>query len=201
MSQLKNRLQALSLLDRAFTCITDTELESIVAALPDDHRQALDELADAPEGGFTDPAARNLALRAMVSRGRLSGELEQVATVLTDPCLAKCIELLGDNSENPSQDQLMEITPGLVEEFGVAAVRLTLAASIAGEAAASVMLTYVLKHDDTLKLPPAEVPELPLLPAPKADDEAKARRKASKEKKQADARNRREQQLRAANRT
>jgi hypothetical protein len=200
MSQMKNRLQALSLLDRAFTCITDAELETIVASLPEDHVQALDELCDAPEGGFPDATARSLALRAHASRGRVSGGLEQVATVLTDPCLAKCIEALGDNSDNPTEAQLLEVTPALVDEFGVADVRLMLAASIAGEAAASVMLTYVMKHDDTLKLPPAEPVAATLLPAPQADAEAKARRKAQKEKKQADARNRREQQLRAAKR-
>jgi hypothetical protein len=156
MSQMKNRLQALSLLDRAFTCITDDELETLVASLPEDHVQALDELCDAPDGGFSDAAARSLALRAHAARGRLSGGLEQVATVLTDPCLAKCIEALGENSDNPTEAQLLEVTPALIEEFGVADVRLMLAASIAGEAAASVMLTHVLKHDDTLKLPPAE---------------------------------------------
>lgn len=200
MSQMKTRLHALSLLDRAFTCITDAELEAIVASLPTDHVEALDELCDAPEGGFPDPAARSLALRAHASRGRVSGGLEQVATVLTDPCLAKCIELLGDHSDNPTEAQLLEITPALIDEFGLADVRLMLAASIAGEAAASVMLTHVLKHDDTLKLPPAEPVAATLLPAPQADAEAKARRKAAKEKKQAEARNRREQQLRAAKR-
>ena len=55
MSQLKNRLQALSLLDRAFTAVTDSELEALIASLPDDHRSAIDEICEAPEGGFTDP--------------------------------------------------------------------------------------------------------------------------------------------------
>ena len=35
MSQLKNRLQALTLLDRAFAAITDEELVAIVTTLPD----------------------------------------------------------------------------------------------------------------------------------------------------------------------
>jgi len=51
-----------------------------------------------------------------------------------------------------------------------------------------------------LQLPPAEPVAATLLPAPQADAEAKARRKALKEKKQAEARNRRDQQLRAAKR-
>ncbi len=200
MSQLKNRLQGLSLLDRAFSSLTDDELETLVASLPDDHRDAIDSICGAKEGGFEDPAARTLAMRAAAGRGRMTGALEQIATVLGDACLAKCIELLGDHSDNPTEPQLLEATPTLIEAFGVGTVRLMLASSVAGEAAASAMLTRVLKHDDTLKLPPAEALEVALLPAPQADADLKVKRKAAKEKKQAEARARREQQLKAANR-
>lgn len=200
MSQLKNRLQALSLLDRAFAALTDAEIEALVASLPDDHREAVDQICGAKEGGFDDPAARTLAMRATASRGRMTGQLEQLSTVVTDPCLAKCIDMLGDNSDNPTEPQLLEVTPTLIEEFGIGATRLMLASSVAGEAAASAMLTRVLKHDDTLALPPAEAVATTLLPAPQADADLKAKRKAAKEKKQAEARARREQQLKAANR-
>ncbi|MDO8362981.1 MAG: hypothetical protein Q7V88_08785 [Actinomycetota bacterium] len=200
MSQLKNRLQALTMLDRAFSAINDDELAALVATLPDDHREALDELCGAHEGGFTDTAARTLAMRATAARGRMNGGLEQIATLVTDPCLAKCIDLLGKNSDNPTEPQLLEITPALVEEFGLPATRLMLASSIAGEAAASAMLTRVLKHDETLALPPAERTDVEVLPARTADEETKAKRKALKEKKQAEARKAREQQQKARHR-
>lgn len=200
MSQLKTRLQALSLLDRAFSALTDAELEALVTALPDDHREAVDEVCGAREGGFADAAARVTAVRTTAARGRLSGHLEQLSTLLTDEALAKCVELLGDHADNPTEPQLLEVTPTLIDQFGAGAVRLMLASSVAGEAAASVMLTRVLKHDSVLAVPAAEAPTVELLPAPKADDDVKARRKALKEKKQAEARNRREQQLRAAKR-
>lgn len=200
MSQLKNRLQALSLLDRAFAALTDEELAALVVTMPDDHRQALDEICGAKDGEFGDAPARTLAMRATATRGRMTGQLEQLSTILTDLCLAKCIEMLGDHSDNPTEPQLLEATPVLIEEFGLGCTRLTLASSIAGEAAASAMLTRLLKHDETLGLPPADVPEITLLPAPQADEELKAKRKAAKEKKQADARARREQQARAARR-
>jgi hypothetical protein len=202
VNQMKNRLQALSLLDRALLAMTDAELEALVATLPDDHRQTLDQLSGArDDDGFDDPSARTLALRSTVARGRMSGELEQIATVLTDPCLKDCIEQLGDASDNPTEADLAEVTPGLIERHGVAAVRLTLAASIAGEAAASVLLTRLLKHDDVLALPAREAePAAPVAAAREADDETKARRRAAKERKQADARLRREQQARARNR-
>ena len=200
MSQLKIRMQALSLLDRAFDAMTDEELAATVATLPDDHVAALDELCGAREGGFIDADARVVAMRATVARGRMNGGLEQVSTLITDPCLAKCIDALGDHSDDPSEEQLLEATPALVEEFGLAIVRVMLASSVAGEAAASVMLTRVLKHDPTLALPPVDRTDVEVLPARTADEDTKAKRKAVKERKQADARKAREQQLKARHR-
>jgi hypothetical protein len=197
MNQMKNRLYGLTLLDRAFTATTDEELEALVASLPDDHRKALDELCGAREGGFTEPASRILAMRATAARGRLNGGLEQITTLLCDQCLADCIEALGDHSENPTEDELLEVTPALVEKHGLATVRMMMAGSVAGEAPASVSLTRLLKHDDNLALPPVEHEEAIVLPPPTADDDIKAKRKAAKAAKQADARARREQQARA----
>ena len=115
---MKNRLQALSLLDRAMATMTDAELEALVATLPEDHVAALDKLAGAREGGFEDPAGRTVALRAAVARGRMSGGLEQITTVLTDPCLADFITELGDHSDNPSEDDLQQVLPGMIDKHG-----------------------------------------------------------------------------------
>jgi hypothetical protein len=197
MNQMKNRLQGLTLLDRAFTATTDDELEALVASLPDDHRKALDEVCGAREGEFTEPSTRTLAMRATAARGRLNGGLEQIATLLCDVCLAACIEALGDHSENPTEAELLEATPALIDKHGLATVRLMLAGSVAGEAPASAVLTRLLKHDETLALPPVEPEEITVLAPPTADEELKAKRKATKLAKQADARARREQQARA----
>ena len=198
---MKNRLQALTLLDRAMAAMTDAELDARVAALPDDHRSALDAICGAGDDGFTDSDARIVAVRAAVARGRMNGVLEQVATVLTDTCLADCIEQLGDHADNPTEAELLEVTPGLIERHGLPTVRLTLATSVAGEAAASVMLVRLLKSHDELGLPAREtVTTAPVVLTNAADDETKAKRKAAKERKQAEARIRREQQARARNR-
>ncbi len=194
---MKTRLQALALVDRALAAMTDEELEALVATLPDDHREALDKLCGAREGGFDDPAARTLAIRATAARGRMSGGLEQVATVLTDPALAECIEKLGDKADNPTEDELKAVTPELIEHHGLPAVRLMLATSVAGEAAASVMLTRLLKHDEELGLPPEPEPAPTVVLTKEIDEETRAKRKAAKERKQAEARLRREQQARA----
>jgi hypothetical protein len=197
MNQMKNRLQGLTLLDRAFTATTDDELEALVASLPDDHRKALDEVCGAREGEFTEPSTRTLAMRATAARGRLNGGLEQIATLLCDVCLAACIEALGDHSDNPTEAELLEATPALIDKHGLATVRLMLAGSVAGEAPASAVLTRLLKHDETLALPPVEPEEIMVLAPPTADEELKAKRKAAKLAKQADAQARREQQARA----
>jgi hypothetical protein len=200
MSTMKTRIQGLALLDRALAAITDTELEALVASLPDDHREAIDDTCGAKDG-FDDAAARTLAIRATGARGRMTGQLEQLATVLTDPCLADCIEALGEHSDFPSEEQFLAVTPTLITDHGVATVRLMMATTIAGEANASVMLTRLLKRDEELGLPAVEhVDEPVVLAKDPVDPELKAKRKAAKEAKQADARARREQQARARNR-
>lgn len=200
MTQLKTRLQALNLLDRAFSAIGDDELVSMIDALPEDHRNSLDTLCGARDGSFSDPAARLLALRALATRGRMNGGLEQLAAILVDTCLAKCIDDLGEHADNPSEEQLSAVLPTLVEAHGVPTVRLMLAASVAGEAAATPLLIHLLKHDPILNLPPVDAPATIVLPARQADDDAKQRRRALKERKQAESRARREQQARARGR-
>lgn len=180
--------------------MTDEELETLIVTLPEDHRSAIDKISGARDGGFEESSARLLALRTTAARGRMSGALEQLTTVLTDPCLADCITGLGDKSDNPNEADLAAVTPGLIDKHGLATVRLTLAASVAGEAAASVLLTRLLKFDEVLALPAREeVPAVEVL-THEADEETKARRKAAKDKKQAESRLRREQQQRAKNR-
>jgi hypothetical protein len=189
---MKTRLQALGLVDRALGATTDDEIEALVAGLGDDHREAVERLA-----GGTDAAA----IRAAATKGRLNGALESLALVLGDACLADCIEQLGDHADNPTTDQLREVLPGVVERHGVAVTRLMLASTVAGEAPASAVIRDLLKHDELVKLPPAEVrPATPIVQAPEVDAEEreaiKAKRREMKARRQAEARARREQAAR-----
>ena len=189
---MKTRLQSLGLLDRAFAAATDDELDALVAGLDDDHREAIDRLA----GGTTADAIRDA-----VHKGRMNGGMESIAVVLADATLADCIEQLGDHSENPTSDQLREVLPGIVERHGVAATRLMLTSTVAGEAPASAVIRDLLKHDDLVKLPPApERPLSPLVQAPRVDDDERAalkeKRREMKSRRQAEARARREQSAR-----
>jgi hypothetical protein len=189
---MKTRLQALGLLDRALATTTDDELDALVAALDDDHREGLERLA----GAVTADAIRQAA-----TKGRINGTLESIVVVLSDACLADCIEQLGDHSDNPTSDQLREVIPGLIERHGLPCTRLMLASTVAGEAPAAAIIRDLLKHDDVVKLPPMEPrPIAPTVLPPRvseAEREAvKAKRREMKLRRQAEARARREQSAR-----
>jgi hypothetical protein len=193
---MKNRMQALGLLDRAFKAASDAELEAAIAALDDDHREGLDSFVDSLDAD---------GVRATVKAGRIDGEMEAVAAVLTDLCLADCITELGDHSENPSSDELREVLPGLVERHGVALVRIMLAATVAGEAPASAIIRDLLKTDELVALPKVE----PAAPAPVVDHrkrseaeqaEVRAKRAEVKHAKQEAERARRAQSAAARHR-
>jgi hypothetical protein len=197
VNQVKTRLQALGLLERSFAAATDDEIAGAIAALDDDHRDALAQLVGA-ECSVED-------VRGAISRGRLDGTVESVALVVTDACLADAIKELGDHAEHPTTDQLREVLPGIVERHGLGLTRMMLASTVAGEAPASAIIRDLLKHDDLVKLPPAEDRPLPpIIEAPEVDPEEraalKAKRKEMRERKQAAARAAREQAAKARNR-
>ncbi len=190
MNQVKNRLQALTLLERALANVSDEELSTALEALSDDHRDAMGELV----GADADPAG----VREAAARGRMDGTLESVALVLSDACLADCIEELGDSADHPSSEELREVLPTMIERHGLGVTRLMLAATVAGEAPASAIIRDLLKHDEIVKLPPAETKASgPIARAPKVSSDEreaiKAKRKELKRQKQEAARARREQ--------
>lgn len=195
MNQVRARLAALSLLDRALRTFTDDELTAAIAALDEDHRSAVIQLAEIPTEA-TD-AAVVAYVRSAAQRGRINGVLEQLALVLSDVCLAECIRELGDVSENPSEEQLREVLPGLVERHGLALVRCMMASAIAGEATATPVLMRLLKTDEVYALPAVEANPVPNLVRAVQDDpereRLKAERKDRKRQQQLEARARREQ--------
>jgi hypothetical protein len=190
VNQVKNRLQALGLLDRTFANAADADLTAAIEALGDEHREALDELL----GGEASPEL----VRTTITKGRIDGTMESIALVLTDACLADCIEELGPAADHPSSDQLRDVLPGLVERHGLAMTQMMLASTVAGEAPASAIIRDLLKNDELVKLPPAEPrssgPILQKSTVDEAEREAlKAKRKEMRKQKQEAARARREQ--------
>lgn len=194
MNQAKTRLQSLGLLDRTFANLPDDTLVATVEALSEEHREAFDQIT----GGEPAEAPAVETIRTAAQSGRLDGTLESIALIVTDKALADCIEQLGDHAEHPSSDQLREVLPGLIERHGQEMVQLMLASTVAGDAPAAPIIRDLLKHDELVKLPPAEPKPLsPVIDTRKGTDAEraalKARRTEAKKAKQDAARVRREQ--------
>jgi hypothetical protein len=193
VNQVKNRLQSLGLIERALANASDDELAQALDGLSDEHRDAVEELLD----GDVDVAR----VRDAAAKGRMDGTMESLALVLSDACLADCIEQLGEHADQPSSDELREVIPGLIERHGLGMTRVMLTSTVAGEAPAAAIIRDLLKHDEVVKLPPAEPRTAsPIVRTPKVSDaerEAiKAKRKELKQQKQEAARARREQSSR-----
>ena len=200
MNTTKAHIAALSLLDRALLAVPDSELAALLAALPEDHTSAIKRLCDLRD----EDADLVEAVRVAANKGRLNGDLQRICVVMSDACLADCVEQLGESADMPTEEELQAVIPGLIERHGLGIVRLMLAATVVGEAPVSAIIVGLLKTDDTVKLPPAEQkPLAPVLP-PKPEDaerlHVKALRKERKAIEQAEAKLRREQVARARNR-
>ena len=200
MNTTKAHIAALSLLDRALLAMTDDEMAALLTGLPEDHTSAIKRLCDLRD----EDADLVEAVRVAAHKGRLNGDLQRLGVVMSDACLADCVEKLGDSADMPTEEELQEVIPGLIERHGISTVRLMLASTVVGEAPVSAIIVGLLKTDDVVKLPPAESkPLAPLLPLKQDDAERlrlKAIRKERKALEQADAKLRREQVARARNR-
>jgi len=228
----KAHIAALSLLDRAFIATTDDELKALLAGLPEDHVLAVKRIsgirtdesgkaapaatgesaaedatvpgADPADATATDYSGLIEAIRTTAHKGRLNGDLQRLGVVLSDACLADCVEQLGDAADLPGLEDLEKVMPALVDKHGVGVVRMMLASTVVGEAPASATIVGMLKNDELVKLPPSEdKPLAPLLPLKQDDAERlalKAQRKERRAQEQAAARLRREQLARAKHR-
>ena len=198
MNQVKSHLQTLGLLDRALQLADDDTLVALVAALDEEHTDALTEVAG--------PDHDADHLRDAISRGRLDGRMEAIAALLGSACRVDCVERLGDSADHPSSDELRAVLPGLIEKHGLDCTRIMLAQALTEPGLpAAAIIRDILKTDEVLALPPSEersiIPERRDTATDDAErEELKARRREAKARKQAEAAARREQAARAKRR-
>jgi hypothetical protein len=103
-----------------FDAVSDGSIEAMARALGDDLRDALARTLALP-AGFLDGDGLADRLRAsMRSRRAHLG----AGSIMSDPVTSKTIEILGDRSDDPSLEDLLEVLPAMVEEFGIEAARL-----------------------------------------------------------------------------
>ena len=203
MNQVKNRLAALSMLDRAFRQLEDDRVSDLYEALDEEGRGAVRHIAGV-QGEATTPDVV-AAIRVSTTKGRINGDLERVAIMLTEKCLDECIEALGSNADDPSEENLRSVLPDIISKHGLDVTQVMLATVVTGEALASPIITRLLKHDDAWKLPPAPAVEVAPSAQPSKQDDAerqaiKDQRKARKLAEQEAARRRREQSAAARRR-
>lgn len=203
MNQVKTRLVALSLLDRAFRKLDDAEILGLYQALDEEGQDAVQHIVGVKGQGLDDAGLMS-AVRACAAKGRISGDLERLSLLLTDDCLADCIEALGNAADDPSEGQLLDVLPDVVKKHGLTATQIMLATVVCGEAVASPIIIRILKTHDDYKLPPAEAITTAPVVLEKQDSPERAalreQRKARKAAEQEAARRRREQAAQAKRR-
>lgn len=196
MNEVKNRLSALSMLDRAFRRLPDEQIANLFESLNEESQAAVRLVASVVDEDL-EMSALIEAIRVSVAKGRINGDLERMALLLTEQCLVDCIAALGDNSDDPSEENLREVLPAIIEEHTLPVTQVMLASVVTGEATASPRITRLLKHDDDFKLPPAPVVIMAPPPPLKVDDAErlalKEQRKIRKAAEQEQARRRRAQ--------
>lgn len=191
------------MLDRAFRLLPDDRIAALYEALDEDGQSAVRHIASVQ--GESTTADVVAAVRVATAKGRINGDLERVAITLTETCLDECIEALGSNADDPSEENLRSVLPDIIAKHGLDVTQVMLATVVTGEALASPIITRLLKHDDAWKVPPAPAVEVtPLAKTVKQDDAErqaiKEQRKARKLAEQEAARRRREQSAAARRR-
>jgi hypothetical protein len=77
---------------------------------------------------------RSRAVSAAVARPPYRAALPYVATAVADDCLARTVEVLGDNSDDPTREQLAEALDVVRESFSDSIIAVMLAAVVADDA-------------------------------------------------------------------
>jgi hypothetical protein len=132
----------------------DANLRQTVAAVPPAELKAALDQAIRPE--YQPPkAVRNacLALRRhhdpvpYLGRPQYRPVIPYLAAVLSDACLNRTIEVLGDHSEDPTRDQLVEALGTVHDEFTDPVVAVMLAAVASDELPSSELCAELLATD------------------------------------------------------
>jgi hypothetical protein len=143
--------------------ITDSARAAMVRAAlarvgPEELKSALSLTADAR---FAGPAAVTNALKALrkhrdpttvVDRPQYRAALPYLAAAVSDDCLARTIEVLGDHSDDPTRQQLLETLDDVRGSFSEATVLVMLASVADGDMPASDLCFELLAGDGPFAL-------------------------------------------------
>jgi hypothetical protein len=202
--------------------ITDSARAAMVRAAVarvgrDQLRQALAFMVDSQ---VAVPKAVGNALNALrkhrdptqvVTRAQYRAALPYVAAAVSDGCLTRTIEVLGDHSDDPTREQLVEAVEQVRDSFDDVTVAVMLASVADGDMPASDLCFDLLATDERYGLTGVTEPETEpdtappaATPAPEVSAEQrearrlKKQRDAAERRKKAEAARRASEQLRRA---
>lgn len=192
----------------ALTQFSGDELNTAIAELGDsEHMTNLAQVLNVKMSALRvhpDPAS---LVRARVRSGG-PGRAVIAALEVAGACADACIDDLGDErAEDPTLEDMQDVLPPLIEEFGVKVVTLMLAGYVAMEAPCAAVFDALLDNDERFAIGPASAdaevstaaPVGPNATVDTAELEAKrARRKEAEAKKKEATRKQREAKETAA---
>ena len=189
--------------------ITDRDRSTLLrAAMANMGRDALKEALarPAPELSPVPKAAANAlnALRrhgdpaAVVDRPQYRAALPYLAALVSEACLARAVEVLGEHADDPSREQLLDAVEQLRDSVPDVTIGVMLASVAAGEMAASDLCFDLATTDDRFDLAGWAATRAAPVPAPigprPVDTPTPEQREARRSKKLRDAEERRKKQ-------
>lgn len=192
----------------ALAQLSGAELNAAIDALGDgEHLTNLAQVLNVKKPALRahpDPAS---LLRARARSGG-PARVTMASLEIVGLCADACIDDLGDSAEDPGHDDMVDVLPPLLEEFGPKIVTLMLAAYVAMDAPCAAVFDTFLDTDERFVIGPA-APDATSIAAPGdvtssalADDDLEAkrarRREADVKKKEAARKQRAAQEAAAA---
>ena len=104
-----------------FSTLSDDSIVKLAGAVEEKLRDALAKVLALPAGAFTEPATLAPKIREAMKERR---SYLDTGVLFGEGATERAIELLGDQSDDPSLEDLQLVIPALVETFGIDAVRL-----------------------------------------------------------------------------
>ena len=139
-------------LDLALATLDDDSLRRGLAGISEKQRQELAVALNLPRATIhLGDALAPLVRRKL--RGLSVERQHTVSTALTQRTNDSTVELLGENSENPSRADLDEVLPAVIEEHGIELVRLMAASYTISDAPVRDVMRELMETDERFALP------------------------------------------------
>jgi len=177
---------------RALAALDDDTMRQALAAMSEKSRLDVSTHLQLPRATMRLGDALMPLVRRKLQTAHPDHQL-QVLFALAQHANDATVEALGPRSEEPTRDDLLEVLPAVIDEYGLPIVPLMLAGYTASDALCRPVMRELLETDDRFVIgEPIALearPELAAKPAPKLDKAAleakKEQRKAAKELKKA----------------